>query len=632
MEAIKGILKVEVNDNVIYQELKADNNITVFKRIFNNGWSSWSSVGEDYIGTVGLSLKASVDKKNMFADIPNAPVIKGAEYIGKFMYSYIYSSKMRYVCIYMYKSVLDNLVPYVSATINTNTNGEYANIAGYDMNSNNTVTYYKSEGETAWSKTSGIYSFSDYYNSHIYYNDNVVYSGGKNKTGIYREAMNADIIGDLDSCRKAGKYFVNVKKDEYNQIGNIPAIKIEKDLEATLYVNVNGERVLQEITIEGITYTRQIGKAWTEINSTFVKNDVIANIEGVEVNATDYEIETANIEDIFASCPVPNNHKALTGTIDFKDSSGKYYRWFIYGGGSGFFFTSNSTGSTKYIGCYAYNISMTERYTYNGSAWVENTTTSSSGFYTSVGKDGDVLACNLDVCGGTSYNAIDKTLIVRKADVISDIKVINDFNEALTEGRYVVNIEENKEVLNAPKSGVLNGTLEVIKVNDMIKQLYTDNTGEYSRVFNEEWSEWTTNTGGLDEETSNKINDLLIPNNEKVNTFTYTNGDGMPEVYNWMDLNGFKIMWVNVKLSESEYNSGTAGLMMKTLNFPQEVQIFNQIIMANITSYCREDNNTLSRLVQNAEVISNTSLRGRWRHTDNVSPNVDNFTIMAFGF
>ena len=46
-------------------------------------------------------------------------------------------------------------------------------------------------------------------------------------------------------------------------------------------------------------------------------------------------------------------------------------------------------------------------------------------------------------------------------------------------------------------------------------------------------------------------------------------------------------MYINVKMSDAEYNSGTSGAMMKTLNIPQEAQIFNQIVMANITSYNR---------------------------------------------
>lgn len=132
---------------------------------------------------------------------------------------------------------------------------------------------------------------------------------------------------------------------------------------------------------------------------------------------------------------------------------------------------------------------------------------------------------------------------------------------------------------------------------------------------------------------NNIVGDLAVPIPEKVQTITYTNGDGMPEIYNWVDLNGFKIMWINVKHSEAEYNSGANGAMMKTLNFPPEAQIFNNIFMANITSYNRDNGtSTLSRVVQNAEIISNVSVRGRWRHTDNNPPKIDRFTIMCFGF
>ena len=111
----------------------------------------------------------------------------------------------------------------------------------------------------------------------------------------------------------------------------------------------------------------------------------------------------------------------------------------------------------------------------------------------------------------------------------------------------------------------------------------------------------------------------------------HKNGEGMPEVYTFTNLNGLKVMWVDVKMSDNEYGMGSSGLIMKTLTIPEEAQIFEKIMMANITSYCREGSNTLSRIVQNAEIVSNTSLRGRWRHTDNTYPKIDRFTIMAFG-
>lgn len=508
-DSIQGILKVEKNNNVIYQELTSNNNKTVFKRVFNGSWSSWRYVGDEYVGVVGLTPKASVDKKGVFDNVPNPPTIRDSEYVGKYMYSYLSSSKHYYICTYLYKNTDTNKTPYLSTTEYTNNTGSYHYIQGYDYDSSTCRAFMKYEDDAEWSTGTSVQSMTDLQTAYIYHHDMPIYTGGKNKTGIYREAMNADIIGDLDGCKKAGKYYVNVKKDEYNQIGNMPLVKIEKDLETTLYVNINGEKILQEITIEGITYTREIGKAWTGLNNSFVKNDVVAHINGVEPEATvEYEIETANIEDIYASCPVPNNHKTPYGTIDFKDNSGKYYRLVTYGKGSGFYLYQS--GSSKSVGAYAYDQRYITRYTWDNGVWTEWTSTSSSYTYTyvSIGAGGEILNSNLDICKGTSNTAFDKTTIVRKADIKTDVKVINDFNEATTEGRYVVNIEENTEALNAPATGILLGTLEVIKVNDIIKQLFTNSSGEYTRVFNEEWTEWKS--AGLTTETVEAMINTMI--------------------------------------------------------------------------------------------------------------------------
>lgn len=515
-DSIQGILKVEKNKNVIYQELTPNDNKAVFKRVFDNNWSSWRYIGDEYLGVVGLTPKASIDKNGVFDNVPNPPTIRGSEYIGKYMHSYLNSSKQYYVCTYLYKNTDTNKTPYLSTTEYTNNTGSYHSVYGYDYDGYTCRTFMKYEGDSEWSTSTSIQSMTDLQTAHIYYNDVSIYTGGKDKTGIYREAMNADVIGDLDNCRKAGKYYVNVSKDEYNKIGNMPQVKVEKDIETTLYVNIQDSKTLQEITIEGVTYTRVMGEKWIGLNSTFVKNDVIAHIKGVESEATvDYEIETVNIEDIYASCPVANNHKEPYGTIDFKDSSGKYYRFVTYGKGSGFYLYQS--GSSKTVGAYAYDQRYITRYTWDNGVWTEWSPTSSSYTYTyvSIGA-GEILNSNLDVCKGTSNTAYDKTTIVRKADVKSDIKTIYDFNEANIEGRYVVNIEENKEALNAPTSGVLSGTLEVIKVDNMIKQLFTDNTREYTRVFNEEWTEWKS--AGLTTETVEAmINAMLgVPKTELI--------------------------------------------------------------------------------------------------------------------
>lgn len=203
--------------------------------------------------------------------------------------------------------------------------------------------------------------------------------------------------------------------------------------------------------------------------------------------------------------------------------------------------------------------------------------------------------------------------------------VETDFNNAHKCSMYNVRQVTNT-IPNSPMTGAMYGVLKVSNVKALIHQTLETTEGRtFKRMLNGTWTAWK------EEVKKNEIENLLTSVPNKINTYTYTNADGMPEVYKWFDINGLKIMWIDVKLSESEYNSGSSGAMMKTLNFPAEAQIFNSIIMANITSYNRSGNDTLSRVVQNAEIISNVSVRGRWRHTDNTYPRIDRFTIMCLG-
>lgn len=226
-----------------------------------------------------------------------------------------------------------------------------------------------------------------------------------------------------------------------------------------------------------------------------------------------------------------------------------------------------------------------------------------------------------------------------KKEMIKEL--IADYNLATDSPFYTINHTDAVE--NAPADNI-KGCLKVERVGeyDIIQTVYdTKGLKTYTRLKTENaWSEWIECATKNDVDTvkndvsamQNTLEEMQTSFADKINNYDYLNADGMTESYNWIDINGFKVMWVDVKLSESEYNSGSAGLMMKTLNIPGQAQIFNKIMMANITSYCRESNNTLSRVVQNAEIISTTSLRGRWRHTDNTYPRIDKFTIMCFGF
>lgn len=236
------------------------------------------------------------------------------------------------------------------------------------------------------------------------------------------------------------------------------------------------------------------------------------------------------------------------------------------------------------------------------------------------------------------------------ADTTTAIENVEaDFNNAHKCSMYNVRQVTNT-IPNSPVSGTMYGVLKVSNVKALIHQtLETTTNRTFKRMLNGTWTAWKEITssgasGGVDSgvvdninsqinSINTQINELKTPISNKLNTYTYTNSDGMPEVYKWFNINGFKIMWIDVKLSENEYNSGSTGAMMKTLSFPTQAQIFSNIIMANIASYNRDGGtSTLSRVVQNAEIISKTSVRGRWRHTDNTYPRIDRFTIMCFGF
>lgn len=203
---------------------------------------------------------------------------------------------------------------------------------------------------------------------------------------------------------------------------------------------------------------------------------------------------------------------------------------------------------------------------------------------------------------------------------------ITDFDKAVEQGTYKVSIPADKKLLNSPVGGAINGILTVSKAKEVTNQtLETTDNKTFKRTKKGTWSDWSESVKKAD------ILDFITPLGDKIKTFEYTNADKMPEVYKWVEINGFKIMWIDVKLSEAEYNSGATGMMMKTVNFPLQAQIFNQIIGANINSYNRSGADTLSRVVQNVEIISNASIKGRWRHTDNTPPKIDRFTVVIFG-
>ena len=575
-------------------------------------------------GSIGLATKfASLATIRHYDNAPEPPIIAGSEYIGKIMYSYLSSNNyVMYRLIYLYNNPTKGYYPYLYVDT-TETSEVYIK----DKNIGNafgTCKMYEKRADaaadSAFSEVSSIGILYDERAKTVFYHSDVPVYSDVNKSEIYREASGGEFISNFDLANTEGKYYVNVKKEDYQALQNMPDVKLTKDLETVLYCSVKDDKIIQEITIEGITYTRTIGEQWVGLNtSNFVKKDVIANIEGL--NADTY----SDVESIFASCPKPNIHQDITGEIDFRADVNKYYRVYTTkkAGSEMFYQTINSNGSS-YIG-YTKNRYYYIRYVYQNSVWSEDTTTnqyvSCQAGYTEIYRN------TLPVCKGTGTTTFDKNTIIKEATTGAEKKVINDFNLATTYGVYNVEINEGETVLNAPTE-LLTGILECIVAEDNITQKVSADNGDiYTRYFNgSEWTEWEANV------KRSEIENLLMTAPDKLQTFDYTNADGMIENYNWIDLNGLKVMIINVKHSEAEYNSGVNGAMMKTLNFPPEAQVFNTIFSANINSYCRESNVTLSRVVQNVEIISNNSVRGRWRHTDDTRPYIDRFTITCVGF
>ena len=205
-------------------------------------------------------------------------------------------------------------------------------------------------------------------------------------------------------------------------------------------------------------------------------------------------------------------------------------------------------------------------------------------------------------------------------------------NEKLNRLEYIQDITNNELRFSRIEKDIDNLEADTVNRMEFIQEV-TNTQAQFNGV-NKDISNLSTGLLNNSREIASvraSVNLLSTSAIDGITTFEHINGEGMPEIYNYTNINGLKVMWVNVKMSENEYNMAAGGLLMKTLNLPEEVQIFDNIIMANITSYCRESNNTLSRIVQNAEIISNTSLRGRWRHTDNTYPRIDRFTILCFG-
>jgi len=442
---------------------------------------------EGYKGTIAPSVRVAGDIDGAFNDMPEMPEpVEGCEYIGKIMYSTVSSGDTIYRVVYLYNNPVKNYYPFIYANATTHANGASYAYTFYNTSSSTSTNtariFEKTNFNGTWSEKSGIAgSFYDYWNTRIYHNDMPIYTD-TNKTDIYRESSASEFIGNANNANKEGKYLVDIEKSRYSEVQGLPAIKIAKDLETVLHTYGSGDNAYQEIAIEGVVYTRKIGESWlSQDTSNLIKKNVIANIEGSEA------VVYSEVEDIYASCPQPNNHKKVYGQIDFKDRNGKYYRFYNYIKDAMFYRYDNSSNNST-IGMIAPSVSYVERYIYEDGEWK---TYSSSYLYVSIGYIGqyEIFYCSTDICKGTSSTAYDKNTIVRKADGSDSIRTINSFDNATYFGFYNVN---GVGIGNAPIDTEIKGSLEVIKTEAGITQRLTTTSNEvYIRNYTTAWSEWS---------------------------------------------------------------------------------------------------------------------------------------------
>ena len=489
---VKGILDVKQSGTEVYQELITSDNVSRYTRVLkDNKWSDWTKISDDFVGNIGVSLKFSTDKDGIFNDVPPAPKKVGCNYLGKILYSYKEGSSIYYRCAYMYTEPFTNKEPVIYASTVSNSHGEGINITGGNFNTANSVLYTKSGTSGDWKETTGFANFTDSYGSHIYDNTVPIYTD-INKGGIYRPARVGDMINNLDNCKKAGKYYVNLTEKEFSEIQNMPNIKINGKLETILHVTVDESRILQEMIIEGIAYSRVLGEKWNGISDSFVKDDIIAEIKGVNETSSlnNDDILLTNVDEIFDTCPNPSSHQTPTGTLEFTDNNNNYYRWRVYGKNAGFYFYNPS--GTKYMGAYGYAGTYIEKWRHYNGAWSEVTGTSNP-YTTSMSKIPTIFKCDIDIYGATGSSSVNKNEIYRKADIKEATNTIYDFNNAKTKGVYKVTIEDSIAE-NSPVDSNILGFMRVEKFDDMIKQVLTTIDGTvYTRVFDGEiWSEWTS--------------------------------------------------------------------------------------------------------------------------------------------
>lgn len=627
----KGYL--DVTDNV--QKLTLTNG-DIFVRKIGESWASAGGAGvsRDAIGLIGVSQE--IKTPDFFK---NAPVDE----------RYFYPHKK----IMMMRRTEHE---YWKITLPTSSNPKvyYAGttVLSFSSGISNPVVDIYNTSTKVWTKATSIASSTSVDKNYftIYHTDFPIYTSSA-ATEIYQDVVSAkfdivETISDFNDCLVTGHYNVSIKADD--EIANAP---IEGELFGILKVT-NADGLIHQVleTADGQTYKRIFNEAWAkwqavgassgdgsadvDLSNYYTKEEIDKSfIPSSEFYTTLITNKTVSVpvtmEDVNKMRP-STRHKAFGATTE----DGTFVGYTIPTALS----TSVYLSSTKQTGIQVKGTDIVFYKVESDNTWNE-TTLDNNRILTTRNINDCVFLSEIFFWGQNRANV--------ETVYNLPIRIESNIDKVLETGIYRVDLSSAS---NTP-AGITNGTLEVISgkthvtqtlyCNDTLRSIYRRSSNgtafrEWKLVENASYDINNYYTKAEVDETisniDNQLTQISTPVTDSMKTYTYTNSDGMPEKYSWFSINGLKIMIIEVKLSDAEYNSGSTGAMMKTLKFPSQVQIFNNIVMANITSFNREGGtDTLSRVVQNVEVISNTSVRGRWRHTDNTYPRIDRFTIMCFG-
>lgn len=432
------------------------------------------------------------------------------------------------------------------------------------------------------------------YDNYIYDFDFNIYSENGE---LLVEAPGQNGISDVNNADKDGYYTISLNANDYSNIKNAP--KLSGDVKGYIETINNTQTLYRN---NGDVFVREVGQPWNKVGGEeFAGKIGVANGE--------------KTPDFFKN--IPGDLKPFMNTkclMLFRKNETEYcalrikYTSTIKLGRN----TNNnslhfSSGVAQFTQMDIYNATTNEWKTseYLSSSTSTYNLTTDATYFKLYHSDMDILKYASSLSDEVVNKAINANYDIEET--------ITDFNDAVEAGKYKVIKELVDDIANSPAE-YLKGVLTVEKLEDDIMQIVELNDGSrYTRALDAgEWEDWTVHAKRFD-------------------SYEYTNADGMPEVYEWTENAGIKTMFIEVKLSNEEYNMGSSGLLMKTLNIPAEAQIFEKIRIGTITSYCRESNNTLSRIVQNVEVIDNVTVRARWRNTDNTYPKIDRFVMMLTG-